>query len=111
MKIYKRNFEAWDFLIISLTDIPFGLVRQCDENAHDTWKDLFDKYEVSYENQESFNEVTNRWNNCQIKDTSLDPDIWFNELYNINLNFKKIKVKYEKFEDKGNAQVFDILPE
>ena len=56
------------------------------------------KYEVSDEKQESLNEVTNRWNNCKIKDTILDPYIWFNELYNLNLKFKKIKAKYEKMK-------------
>ena len=110
MKIYEGNSKAWDFLIISLTDIPFWLVRQCDENAHDTWKDLIDKYEVSDEKQESLNEVTKRWENCKIKDTSLDPDIWFNELYNINLKFNNIKAKYEKYEEKLKAHVFGVLP-
>ena len=43
--------------------------------------------------------MTNKWNNCNIKDTSLDPDIWFNELYNLDLKFKKIKENYEKDED------------
>ena len=46
MKIYEGNSKAWDFRIVSLTYIPFGLVRQCDENAHDAWKALIDKYEV-----------------------------------------------------------------
>ena len=49
MKIYEGNYKAWNFPRISLTDIPFGLVRQCDENAHEAWKALIDKYEVSYE--------------------------------------------------------------
>ena len=30
MKIYEGNSKAWDFLIISFTDIPFGLIRRCD---------------------------------------------------------------------------------
>ena len=55
-------------------------------------------YAVSDENQYILNEVTNRWNNCSIKDTSNDPDIWLNELFNLNLKFKKIKEKYEKCE-------------
>ena len=55
--------------------------------------------------------MTNRWNNCKIKDTSLYPDIWFNELYNLNLKFNKIEAKYEKYEDKLKAHVFDVLPE
>ena len=50
-------------------------------------------------NKKSLNEVTNRWTNFKIKDTSLDPDIWFNELYNLNLKLNKIKEKYEKDED------------
>ena len=111
MKIYEGNSKAWDFLIISLTYIPLGVVRQCDENAHDAWKALIYKYEVSDEKRESFNEVTNMWNNCKIKDTGLDLDIWFNELYYLNLKFNNIKAKYEKDEDKLKSRVFDVLPE
>ena len=66
---------------------------------------------MSDEKQESFNEVTNRWNNCKIKDTSLDPYIWFNEIYNFNLKFNNIKAEYEKDEDELKARVFDVLPE
>ena len=66
---------------------------------------------MSDEKQESFNEVNNRWNNCNIKDTSLDPYIWFNEIYNFNLKFNNIKEEYEKYEDELKARVFDILPE
>ena len=50
-------------------------------------------------------------NNCKIKGASLDPDIWFNELYNLNLKFNKIKSKYEKYEDGLKARIFDILHE
>ena len=46
-----------------------------------------------------------------IKDTSQDPDIWFNELYNLNLYFKKIKDKYEKDEDEMKSHIVDVLPE
>ena len=46
MEIYEGNTKAWDFLIISLKDTPFGLVSKCDENSHDAWKALLDKYEV-----------------------------------------------------------------
>ena len=96
MKIYEGNSKAWDLLIISLIDTPFGMARKCDENSNDAWKALIDKYELSDERQESLNEVAKMWNNCNIKYTSLDPYIWFNELYNLNLKFKKIKAKYEK---------------
>ena len=91
LKIYEGNSKAQDFLIISLTYIPFGLVRQRDENAHEYWKALIDKYEVSDEYQESLNEVTNRCNNCRINDTNQDLEIWFNELFNLNFKLKKIK--------------------
>ena len=33
-KIYKENSNTWNFLIISLTCINFGLVRQCGKNVH-----------------------------------------------------------------------------
>ena len=83
------------------------MVSKCDENAYDTWKALIEKYEVSDETQERLNEVTNRWNNCKIRNTSLDPDILFIEIYNLNLNFKKIKERYEKDEDELKRHVFE----
>ena len=51
IKIYEGKSKSWYFLIISLTDIHFGLVRKCDKNSHDALKALIDKYEVSDENQ------------------------------------------------------------
>ena len=57
------------------------------------------------------NEVINRCNNYRIKDKNKDPDIWFNEKFNLNLKVKKIKAKYEKDEDDMKTHVFDILPE
>ena len=35
LKIYEGKSKAWGLLIISLADIPLGLFRQCDENAHE----------------------------------------------------------------------------
>ena len=70
------------------------LVKQCDEISHESWKVLIDKYEVLDENQESLNEITNRWNNFRIKETSQNPDIWFNEIFSLNLKFNHIKSKY-----------------
>ena len=99
MNIYEGNSKAWDVIIISLTDIPSGVVRQCDDHSNESWKDLIRKCKVSDDKQESLNEVTNRWNKFSIDDTSQDPDIWFNELYNLNLKFMNIKAKYEKDED------------
>ena len=51
------------------------------------------------------------WNNCRIKDTSQDSDIWFNELFHLNLKLKKIKANYYKYEDELKAHVFDVLNE
>ena len=109
--IYKGNRKARDLLIIRLTDIPIGLLRQWNKNAHESLKSFIDKYDVSYEKKEIPNDVTNSWNNCRTKYTSQDPGIWFNELYDISLNFKKIQEKYEKYEDAMKAHVSDILPE
>ena len=94
--------------MISLTEIPFGLIRQCDENAHRSWKALIDRYEVSDKKQEILNQVTNRWKNFRIQDTSQDPDIWFNDIFNVNLKFKKIKSKYDKDKDDLKPHVFDV---
>ena len=111
MKIYEGNSKAWDLLIISLSDINFGLVRQWNEYAHEAWKALIGKYEVSDEKQEILNEVTNRWNNLRMKEKSQDTDIWYTELFNWNLKFKKTNEKNERDGDDLNAHVFDILPE
>ena len=51
MRIYEEKSKAWCLLIINLAGINFGLVRQCDENAHYAWKALIEKYEVSDEKQ------------------------------------------------------------
>ena len=34
-KIYEGKRKTRDLLIISLTYTPFGLVRQCNEDAHE----------------------------------------------------------------------------
>ena len=69
-----------------------------------------DKFEVSDEKQECSNRVKKRWNNCRIKDTSQDPYILFNELFHLNLKFKKNKAKYEKDDNGMIAYLFDVLP-
>ena len=99
MKIYEENSKAWDFLINSMIEISSGLIRHCDDNSYESWKNLIDKHEVSDEKQESLNEATDIWNKCSINETSQDPDIWFNGLYNLILRFKNIKAKYENDED------------
>ena len=78
-----------------MADITFGSEIQCNENAHEAWKSLIYKYDVSDDKQKRLNEVTNIWNYVRIKDTSQDPDIWSNELYKLNLKINKIKYKYE----------------
>ena len=49
---------------------------------------------------EKNNVSTNRCNTIRIKDTSQNPDIWLNELYNLSVNFKKTKYKYENMKMK-----------
>ena len=46
----------------------------------------------------------------QDQGTRQDPDICFNEQYNLNLKFNNIKENYERYEDGMKAYVFDILP-
>ena len=41
-----------------------------------------------------------------IKDTSQDHNMWFNEIFNLNLKFKKIEEKYDKDESEIKAHVF-----
>ena len=42
MNIYEGNSKAWYILIVSLTDIYFGLVKQSDKNVHEAWKYLIE---------------------------------------------------------------------
>ena len=82
LKIYERNSKDYGLPIISLVDIPFVLVRHYNDNSHEAWKALMEKYDVSDEKQESLNDVTNKWNACRINDTSQEPDMRFDELFN-----------------------------
>ena len=66
--------------MISLSNTPYGLLRKCNDNAHDAWMALIDQFKFSEEKQESLKKVTNTWNTCRIKDASQDPDKLFNEL-------------------------------
>ena len=61
MKVYEGNYKSWDLIIISLTGTHLGLVRKCNENAHDAWKYLIDKYEVSDDEARLF-----KWVNKQV---------------------------------------------
>ena len=47
LDIYEGKSKAWYLIIIILTETPFGLVRQCGENVHESWKAIIDKYDVS----------------------------------------------------------------
>ena len=111
MNIYEWNSKAWNLLIIRQTDIPFEMARHCNKNVNESWKELIEKYEVTDKKQEGINEVKNRWTTCSIKDTIQHTYIWSNGLYNLNLNTKKTKEKYEKYEYEMEEHVFDILPE
>ena len=91
--IYEGNSKSWYFLVISLADMPFGLVKKCDENVHDARKDLIDRYEFSDEKQKGLNAVTNRWENFRIKNTSQDPYILFNEIIQPKSQMKKYQKK------------------
>ena len=111
MKIYEGNSKAWNFLIIRLTYISFGFPRKCNEYSHEASKALLDIYDVSDKKQESLNEVTNIWNNFSTGYTIQYLDIWFNELFSLNLKFNKIKAKYEKGVYFMKAHVFDFPTE
>ena len=91
--------------------INFGMMSQCNNNSHESWEELIEKYQVSDEKQESLNKVKNTWKKCSTKDRSQDLGIWLNKLYDFNAKLKKIKRKHEKYKDDMKAHVFDVLPE
>ena len=72
--IYEGNSKAWDFIVISLTNIYFGLVRQCKKMHMEL----------------------NKGGTTARSRALVRIQIFFNELYNLNLRFKRIKAKYEK---------------
>ena len=46
-----------------------------------------------------------------MKDTSQDPNIWLNDLYNLSLKSKYIKEKHKEYEYEMNPHIYDVLPE
>ena len=74
--MYEGNRKAWDLLIIDMMYIYFGLVIQCNYNANEACKVIIEKYEFPVLKQESLNEVANICNNCRIKYSIQDPDIF-----------------------------------
>ena len=55
--------------------------------------------------------MTTKWKIFRIKGTYQYPDICFNELFHLDLKFKKIKAKYEKDEDEMKSHLFVVPPE
>ena len=55
--------------------------------------------------------MTNRWNDCSIKDKIQDSDISLNEQFNLYLKFNNIKAKCEKYGAYMKAHAFDLLTE
>ena len=77
----KGNADAWDQLVLSLSGTPFDLILEANENAHEAWKLLLNKYEVSDEKQESLTDVTKEWNSAKLESVRIDPDDWFSKLF------------------------------
>ena len=105
------NADAWDQLVLSLSGTAFSVIQEADGDAHEAWKLLLDKYDVSSEKQISLTDVTEEWNNSRLRSTKVDPDDWFTYLYRVNVRFKKIKTEYGKDDDQVKAHVLVNLPE
>ena len=105
------NADACDKLVLSLTGTAFSVIQEADSNAHEAWKLLLDKYDVSSQKQNSLTDVTEEWNNSRLGSVKVDPDDWFPYLYQVNAKFKKIKAKYGKDDDQIKAHVLVNLPE
>ena len=105
------NADAWDQLVLSLSGTAFSVIQEADGDAHEAWKLLLDKYDVSSVKQISLTDVTEEWNNSRLRSTRVDPDDWFTYLYRVNLNFKKIKEEYGKDDEQIKAHVLVNLPE
>ena len=105
------NADAWDQLVLSLSGTAFSVIQEADGDAHEAWKLLLDKYDVSSEKQISLTDVTEGWNNSRLRSTKVDPDDWFTYLYRVNARFRKIKTEYGKDDDQVKAHVLVNLPE
>ena len=106
----EKYNDAWDQIVISLTDTPSKHVMDCDGDPYKAWMKLVEKYEASSSKTESLVDVVKNWNECKLTSILVDPDDWFENLYILNHKFKEIEAEYEKDEATLKANVLSGLP-
>jgi hypothetical protein len=97
---YKLNDRAYQFLILSCSDIAFGLVNMAkteelkDGDARIAWKNLLDRY--APQGSTDLIHLTGEFNNCVLDNSRSDPDLWFIKIEDIRRRLASIDAKYSK---------------
>ncbi len=111
---YQVNDNAYQFFILSCTDIAFGLVKMAktkglkDGDARIAWKNLCDRY--APKGSTDLNHQTGELNNCVPDSPRSDPDLWFIKLDVIRNCLTSIGTKYTKEDFELVAHVINKLP-
>ena len=84
---YELNDKGYQFLILSCSDIAFGLVNMAkttdlaDGDARLAWKNLTDRY--APQGSTDLIHLTGEFNNCILDSSHGDPNVWFIKLETI----------------------------
>ena len=97
---YQVNDNAYQFLILSCTDVAFGLVNMAktkelkDSDAQIEQKNLCDQY--APKGSTVLIHWTGEFNNCVLDSPRTDPDLWFIKLDVFHNCLTSIGTKYTK---------------
>ena len=91
---YKLNDRAYQFLILSCSDIAFGLVNMAkteelkDGDARIAWKNLLDWY--APQGSTNLIHLTGELKICVLDNSRSDPDLWFIKIEDIRHRLRRL---------------------
>jgi hypothetical protein len=114
-KAYELNDKGYQFLILSCSEIAFGLVNLAktttlaDGDARLAWKNLTERY--APQGSTDLIHLTGDFNNCVLESATEDPDLWFIRLETIRSRLSSIGVIYTKADYEMVAHIVNKLPD
>jgi hypothetical protein len=111
---YDLNDQGYQFLILSCSEIAFGLVNLAktttlaDGDARLAWKNLNDRY--APQGSTDLIHLTGEFNNCCLESATEDPDLWFIRLEVIRSRLSATNPKYTKEDYEVVALIVNKLP-
>ena len=93
-KVYKKNVEAYDQILMGCSGVPLGLVKRANGNARQAIENLDMKY--AKRTAADLTELLNEFTNCKLESSEDDPDKWFLKLDGINEKLREINENYVK---------------